>query len=212
MFRMGLTGGIAAGKSVVSRRLDELGAVVVDYDVLAREAVGPGSVGLAEVVEAFGDQVLADDGSLDRPALGRLVFADRGARSRLEGIVHPQVRRLAAEREAAAGAADPRAVVVHDVPLLVETGQADRYHLVAVVDAPAEQRVRRLVTGRSLTEAEARARVEAQAGDDERRAVADVLLDGTGTEAGLRAQVDELWARVATEVAQELDAEEDERA
>ncbi|MCK0115777.1 dephospho-CoA kinase [Isoptericola sp. S6320L] len=212
MFRMGLTGGIAAGKSVVSRRLDELGAVVVDHDVLAREAVAPGSVGLAEVVEAFGDQVLAGDGSLDRPALGRLVFADRGARSRLEGIVHPQVRRLAAEREAAAGAADPRAVVVHDVPLLVETGHADRYHLVAVVDAPAEQRVRRLVTGRSLTEAEARARVEAQAGDDERRAVADVLLDGTGTEAGLRAQVDDLWARVATEVAQELDAEEDERA
>jgi dephospho-CoA kinase len=126
--------------------------------------------------------------------------------------VHPQVRRLAAEREAAAGAADPRAVVVHDVPLLVETGQADRYHLVAVVDAPAAQRVQRLVTGRSLTEEEARSRVAAQAGDDERRAVADVLLDGTGTEAGLRAQVDQLWARVTTEVAQELDAEEDERA
>lgn len=212
MFRIGLTGGIAAGKSVVSRRLDELGAVVIDHDVLAREAVAPGSVGLAEVVEAFGDQVLADDGALDRPALGRVVFGDTRARTRLEGIVHPQVRRLAAEREAAAGAADPRAVVVHDVPLLVETGQADRFHLLAVVDAPAAQRVERLVTGRSMTEAEARSRVSAQADDGERLAVADVVLDGTGTEDGLRAQVDELWSRVTTEVAQELDAEEAERA
>ncbi|MFV2142832.1 MULTISPECIES: dephospho-CoA kinase [Isoptericola] len=212
MFRIGLTGGIAAGKSVVSRRLDELGAVVIDHDVLAREAVAPGSVGLAEVVEEFGDQVLADDGALDRPALGRVVFGDTRARTRLEGIVHPQVRRLAAEREAAAGAADPRAVVVHDVPLLVETGQADRFHLLAVVDAPAAQRVERLVTGRSMTEAEARSRVSAQADDGERLAVADVVLDGTGTEDGLRAQVDELWSRVTTEVAQELDAEEAERA
>ncbi len=212
MFRIGLTGGIAAGKSVVSRRLDELGAVVIDHDVLAREAVAPGSVGLAEVVEEFGDQVLADDGALDRPALGRVVFGDTRARTRLEGIVHPQVRRLAAEREAAAGAADPRAVVVHDVPLLVETGQADRFHLLAVVDAPAAQRVERLVTGRSMTEAEARSRVSAQAEDGERLAVADVVLDGTGTEDGLRAQVDELWSRVTTEVAQELDAEEAERA
>ncbi|WP_407317934.1 dephospho-CoA kinase [Isoptericola halotolerans] len=212
MFRIGLTGGIAAGKSVVSRRLDELGAVVVDHDVLAREAVAPGSVGLAEVVEEFGDQVLSGDGSLDRPTLGRVVFGDQGARARLEEIVHPEVRRLAAEREAAAGTANPRAVVVHDVPLLVETGQSDRYHLLAVVDAPAVQRVERLVTGRSMTEAEARARVEAQADDDARLAMADVVLDGTGTEAALRAQVDGLWARVAEEVAQELDAEQDERA
>ena len=206
MFRIGLTGGIAAGKSVVSRRLDELGAVVVDHDVLAREAVAPGSVGLAEVVEAFGDRVLADDGSLDRAALGRVVFGDVGARTRLEEIVHPEVRRLAAEREAAAGAADPRAVVVHDIPLLVETGQADRFHLLVVVHAPAAQRVARLVTGRSMTEDEARSRVAAQADDDERLAVADVVLDGTGTEDDLRARVDALWARVAQEVAQELDA------
>lgn len=206
MFRIGLTGGIAAGKSVVSHRLDELGAVVVDHDVLAREAVAPGSVGLAEVVEEFGDRVLADDGSLDRAALGRVVFGDVGARTRLEEIVHPEVRRLAAEREAAAGAADPRAVVVHDIPLLVETGQADRFHLLVVVHAPAAQRVARLVTGRSMTEDEARSRVAAQADDDERLAVADVVLDGTGTEDDLRARVDALWARVAQEVAQELDA------
>lgn len=212
MFRMGLTGGIAAGKSVAARRLGELGAVVIDHDLLAREAVAPRSVGLAEVVEAFGDQVLAHDGSLDRPALGRLVFDDPAARERLEGIVHPEVRRLAAEQEAAAGAADPRAVVVHDVPLLVETGQADRFHLLAVVDAPATQRVERLVTERSMTEAEAWSRVGAQADDDERLAAADVVLDGTGTQDALRAQVDELWARVSDEVEQELDAEEAERA
>jgi dephospho-CoA kinase len=212
MFRMGLTGGIAAGKSVASRRLAELGAVVVDHDLLAREAVAPASVGLAEVVEAFGPQVLAGDGSLDRPALGRLVFDDAEARGRLEEIVHPQVRRLAAEQEAAAGAADPRAVVVHDVPLLVETGQADRFHLLAVVDAPAAQRVERLVTARSLTEEEARSRVAAQADDDERRAAADVVLDGSGSPEELRDQVDALWARVVREVEQELAAEEDERA
>lgn len=212
MFRIGLTGGIAAGKSVVARRLGELGAVVIDHDRLAREAVAPGSVGLEEVVEAFGAQVLAPDGSLDRPALGRLVFADDGARARLEAIVHPEVRRLSAEREAAAGAADPRAVVVHDIPLLVETGQAERFHLVVVVHAPAEQRVRRLVDGRGLPERDARARVAAQASDEERLAVADVTLDGTGTEDALRAQVDDLWARVRREVAEEAAAEEAERA
>lgn len=210
MFRMGLTGGIAAGKSVAARRLAELGAVVIDHDVLAREAVAPGSVGLGEVVDAFGRGVLADDGSLDRPALGREVFDDRAARARLEGIVHPEVRRLAAEREAAAGAADPRAVVVHDVPLLVETGQADRFHLLVVVDAPAAQRVARIVAERALTSAEARSRVEAQASDDERLAVADVVLDGTGTPQELRDQVDALWERVSGEVAQELAAEEDQ--
>ncbi|GAA1984907.1 hypothetical protein GCM10009718_22800 [Isoptericola halotolerans] len=208
MFRIGLTGGIAAGKSAVARRLGERGAVVIDHDVLAREAVAPGSVGLVEVAEEFGHGVLAVDGSLDRAALGRLVFGDGAARSRLEDIVHPQVRRLAAEREAMAGAADPRAVVVHDIPLLVETGQADRFHLLVVVHAPAEQRVERLVAGRALTPAEARSRVEAQADDAERLALADVVLDGTGTLQQLQGQVDELWERVSGEVAEELDAED----
>jgi dephospho-CoA kinase len=212
MFRIGLTGGIAAGKSVVARRLRELGAVVIDHDQLAREAVAPGSVGLEEVVEAFGEGILAPDGSLDRPALGRVVFADDAARTRLEGILHPEVRRLSAEREAAAGAADPGTVVVHDIPLLVETGQTERFHLLVVVHAPAEQRVRRLVDGRGLPEADARARVAAQASDDDRLAAADVTLDGTGTEDALRSQVDELWTRVRREVAEEVAAEEAERA
>ncbi|MFE6970091.1 dephospho-CoA kinase [Isoptericola sp. NPDC057653] len=203
MLRIGLTGGIAAGKSVVARRLAELGAVVIDHDVLAREVVAPGTVGLEEVVAAFGDGVLADDGSLDRPALGRLVFDDAAARERLEGILHPEIRRIAAEREALAGAADDRAVVVHDIPLLVETGQADHFHLLVVVHAPAEQRVRRLVEGRGLDEAAARARVAAQATDEERTAVADVTLDGAGTEGRLREQVDALWQRLCAEVDEE---------
>ncbi|MCK9793716.1 dephospho-CoA kinase [Isoptericola sp. 4D.3] len=206
MLRIGLTGGIAAGKSVVARRLAELGAVVIDHDALAREVVAPGSVGLEEVAEAFGDGVLAEDGTLDRPALGRLVFDDAAARSRLEGILHPEIRRIAAEREALAGAADARAVVVHDIPLLVETGQAEHFHLLVVVHAPAEQRVARLVDGRGMDDAAARARVAAQAGDEERTAVADVTLDGTGTEDALRAQVDELWARLVRELDEEADA------
>jgi dephospho-CoA kinase len=207
MFRIGLTGGIAAGKSVAAKRLTELGALVIDHDVLAREAVAPGSVGLAEVVEAFGDGVLAADGSLDRPGLGALVFADAAALSRLNGIVHPEVRRLSAEREAKAAAADPGAVVVHDIPLLVETGQADHFHLLVVVHTPAEQRVRRLVEGRGLSEDAARSRLASQATDDERLAAADVTLDGSGSEDDLRAQVDTLWQRVAGEVAQEAEAD-----
>ena len=207
MFRIGLTGGIAAGKSVATARLAELGAVVIDHDLLAREAVAPGSVGLAAIVEAFGDGVLTPDGSLDRPGLGALVFADAAARSRLNDIVHPEVRRLSAEREAMAAAADPAAVVVHDIPLLVETGQAGHFHLVVVVHTPAEQRVRRLVEGRGLSEDAARSRLASQAADDERLAAADVTLDGAGAEDDLRAQVDTLWQRVATEVAQEAEAD-----
>lgn len=207
MLRIGLTGGIAAGKSVVARRLGELGAVVIDHDVLAREVVEPGTVGLEEVVEAFGEGVLGSDGALDRPALGRLVFDDAAARERLESILHPEIRRVAAEREALAGAADDRAVVVHDIPLLVETGQADHFHLLVVVHAPAEQRVARLVAGRGLDDAAARARVRAQATDEERAAVADVVLDGTGTEDGLREQVDALWERLRREVEQESEGE-----
>ncbi|MFE5342884.1 dephospho-CoA kinase [Isoptericola sp. NPDC056578] len=206
MLRIGLTGGIAAGKSVVARRLAELGAVVIDHDVLAREVVEPGTVGLEEVVAAFGEGVLAPDGSLDRPALGRLVFDDTASRARLEGILHPEIRRLAAEREALAGAADDRAVVVHDIPLLVETGQADHFHLLVVVHAPAEQRVARLVDGRGLDDGAARARVGAQATDEARTAVADVVLDGSGTEDGLREQVDALWQRLRAEVDEESDA------
>lgn len=208
MFRIGLTGGIASGKSSASQRFAELGAVVIDHDVLAREAVVPGSVGLDEVVEAFGEGVLAADGSLDRPALGRVVFGDPEALARLESIIHPQVRRLSAEREAAAAAATPDAVVVHDIPLLVETGQVGSFHLLVVVDAPVEVRLARLVDGRGMTDADARARVSRQAADDERLAVADVVLRGGGEVEHLRAQVDDLWVRVRQEIAEELDADE----
>jgi len=206
MQRIGLTGGIAAGKSVAARRFAELGAVVVDSDVLAREALAPGSTGLDVVVEAFGAGVLDPEGALDRAALGRLVFADEDARRRLEAIVHPVVRRLSAEREAAAAATDPAAIVVHDIPLLVETGQADTFHVVVVVHAPALLRVERLVRLRGMARDDAEARVAAQADDETRLAAADVVLDGTGSEDELRAQVDDLWARLSVERADEADA------
>ncbi|MGO1334097.1 MAG: dephospho-CoA kinase [Cellulosimicrobium funkei] len=211
MFRIGLTGGIAAGKSVALARFAELGAVVVDYDALARDAVAPGTVGLDEVVEAFGPGVLGEDGALDRPALGRVVFGDDVARERLNAIVHPEVRRLAAEREAAAGGADPRAVGVPDSPLLVETGDPARFHCVVVVHTPEDVRVDRLVTSRGLSEDEARARLAAQADDAARLAAADVTLDGSGEPGALRAQVDALWARVRAEVDAEALAELEER-
>ncbi|QHT55702.1 dephospho-CoA kinase [Cellulomonas sp. H30R-01] len=207
MQRIGLTGGIAAGKSVAARRLRELGAVVIDSDELAREAVAPGSAGLDAVVTEFGDGVLAADGTLDRPALASIVFADADARRRLDGIVHPVVRRLAAEREAAAAVVDHGAVVVHDIPLLVETGQADSFHVLVVVHAPAVLRVERLVRLRGMSREDAERRVAAQAADDERLAVADVVLDGTGSDDDLRTQVDDLWDRLAVERADELAAE-----
>ncbi|MBD7982561.1 MULTISPECIES: dephospho-CoA kinase [Oerskovia] len=204
MFRVGLTGGIAAGKSVALDRFAELGACVIDSDVLARDAVAPGTVGLAEVVEAFGESVLAPDGTLDRARLGTVVFSDDEARRRLNAIVHPEVRRLSAEREALVAARDPRAVVVHAIPLLVETGQADSFHLVAVVVAPEDVRVRRLVESRGMSEDEARARIAAQATDEERLAAADVTLDGSGAPEALRAEVDALWERIVQETAEEL--------
>lgn len=207
MQRIGLTGGIAAGKSVVATHLAELGAVVIDSDRLARAAVRPGTIGLDQVVDSFGADVLAPDGSLDRATLGRVVFADPAAMARLNAIVHPIVRRLAAEREAAAGAAEAGAVVVHDIPLLVETGQANAFHMLVVVHTPAEIRVRRLVAERGLDEAEARRRVASQAGDDDRLAVADVVLDGTRSVDDLRAQVDRLWERILEERVAEVEAE-----
>ncbi|ADG74854.1 dephospho-CoA kinase [Cellulomonas flavigena DSM 20109] len=207
MQRIGLTGGIAAGKSVAARRFDELGAVVVDADVLARQAVAPGSAGLAQVVAQFGSEVLDADGMLDRPALARVVFPDPDARARLDAIVHPVVRRLAAEIEAAAAARDAGAVVVHDIPLLVETGQEKDFHVVVVVHAPAVLRVERLVRLRGMLRSDAEARVAAQARDEERLAAADVVLDGTGSDADLVRQVDELWERLAVEQADERAAD-----
>lgn len=203
MIKIGLTGGIAAGKSVAAARFAELGAVVIDHDVLAREVVAPGTVGLDRVVDAFGVEVLDDAGALDRAALGHMVFGNHEALARLNAIMHPEIGRLAAEREAAAGAADAGAVVVHDIPLLVETGQEDAFHILVVVDAPADLRIRRLVESRGLTLPQARQRVALQATDETRRAAADVILPGAGSEGELRAAVDALWARLQDEVSQE---------
>ncbi|MEU8491530.1 dephospho-CoA kinase [Pseudonocardia alni] len=190
MLRTGLTGGIGAGKSTVATRLVERGAVLVDSDVIAREVVEPGTAGLAAIVEAFGRDVLGADGRLDRPALAAVVFSDAGARRTLDGIVHPLVRARSDEIVAAAPA---DAIVVQDIPLLVEGGMAPTFPLVVVVGVDAEERVRRLVSARGMSEQDARARIAAQAGDEQRRAVADVWLDNSGEPDDTRRRVDALW-------------------
>nr|WP_297422413.1 dephospho-CoA kinase [uncultured Actinotalea sp.] len=190
MLHIGLTGGIGAGKSTVAATLARLGAVVLDADALAREAVAPGSAGLAAVIAAFGRGVLAADGGLDRAAMARVVFGDDDARQRLEAIVHPRVRELTAARVALLPA---DAVVVHDVPLIVEKGLAPGYHLVVVVSAPAEERVRRLVTDRGMAEPEARRRIAAQADDAARHAVADVWVDTDRPRQAVDEEVQALW-------------------
>jgi len=182
MYLIGLTGGIASGKSTVSARLAERGAVVVDADVLAREVVEPGTPALAAIAEQFGPGVLTDDGSLDRAALGAVVFSDPEMRLRLNAITHPAVWRRARELFAAAEARDPRAIVVYDVPLLVEAA-GDRpiaFDLVVVVDASAETRRRRLVELRGMSDDEARRRIASQASDAERLAIADVVIHSDG--------------------------------
>ena len=187
--RIGLTGGIGAGKSTVAHRFAELGAVVIDADALAREVVDPGSPGLTALVREFGAEILRPDGALDRPALGRLVFGDDGARARMNAIIHPLIAARTAPRLAEV---PDDAVWVHDVPLLVENGLAPNYQLVVVVDAPVETRVRRLV-GRGMGEDDARARIRAQATEVQRRAVADVWIDNAGTPEQAAAQVDACW-------------------
>ena len=191
MLRVGLTGGIGSGKSTVSARLAALGAFVVDADAVAREVVEPGTPGLAAVVERFGPGVVTADGTLDRPALGRLVFGDPAALADLEAITHPAI--WARTGELVAGAR-PDAVVVHDMPLVVEKAMGAQYHLVVVVGAGEEVRLRRLVEQRGMPEADARARIAAQATDEERRAAADVWLDNEGTPDALRAAVMRLWS------------------
>lgn len=192
MLRVGLTGGIGSGKSTVSRRLAELGAVVVDADLIAREVVEPGEPALELIRARFGDEVFDAKGALDRPALGRVVFGDPEALTALEGITHPAIWERTAQRLEAAESGGSR-VAVHDMPLLVEKRMAGEYHLVVVVDTAEEERVRRLVELRGTPEHEARSRVAAQADDEERRAVADVLLDNNGTPGALLAAVDRLW-------------------
>ncbi|MCE0767089.1 dephospho-CoA kinase [Pseudonocardia kujensis] len=190
MLQIGLTGGIGAGKSTVSRRLVELGAVLVDADLIAREVVAKGSEGLARIAEAFGPEVVGPDGEMDRPRVASLVFGDDAKLAVLNGITHPLIARRQAELVAAAG---PEAVVVHDAALLVEMGNASRFPLVVVVHTDAEVRVRRLVESRGMSEEDARARIAKQSSDAERLAVADAVLDNDGTEEDLRARVDRLW-------------------
>jgi dephospho-CoA kinase len=189
VLRIGLTGGIGSGKSTVAALLATRGAVIVDADRIAREVVEPGTPGLGAVVEGFGPGILSADGALDRAALAGIVFADPEARARLDALVHPLVRQRTAELVVAAPA---DAVVVNDVPLLVETGQASSYDVVLVVEADPELRVARLVQ-RGLTEQDARARIDAQATDEQRRVVADVVLDNSGTPEDLAAQVERFW-------------------
>ncbi|WP_406078917.1 dephospho-CoA kinase [Micromonospora sp. NBC_00858] len=190
MLRVGLTGGIGSGKSAVAARLVERGAVLIDSDRVAREVVAPGTEGLAEIVATFSTEVLDADGALDRAALGAVVFADETARRQLEAITHPRVRARTAELAAAAA---PDAIVVNDVPLLVEVGLAPTYHLVVVVQTDVAARLERLARDRGMDRAEAERRIAAQADDARRRAVADVVLTNDGSLAELHAAVDTLW-------------------
>ena len=190
MLRIGLTGGIGAGKSAVSATFAECGGVIVDGDVIAREVVQPGTEGLAALVEAFGDDILQPDGSLDRPALAAKAFRDDDARGVLNGIVHPLVGKRRAEIIAAV---PDDSVVVEDIPLLVESGMAPLFPLVVIVFADVEVRLRRLGDQRGMPEDDARARIAAQAGDDQRRAVADIWLDNSGSPEDLAQQARAVW-------------------
>ena len=192
---VGLTGGIGSGKSLVAELLEAHGAVIVDADVLAREVVAAGTPGLAAVAERFGDGVLGADGSLDRPALGRIVFGDPGARRDLEAIIHPAVRARAA---ALTAAAPPDSVVVQVIPLLVETGQQANFDLVVVVDVDPAVQLSRITQRDGLSEPEAQARINAQASREVRLAAADLVLENNGTAADLGSAVDRLWTTLKT--------------
>jgi dephospho-CoA kinase len=190
MLRIGLTGGIGAGKSTVSAAFSECGGIIVDGDVIAREVVEPGTEGLAALVEEFGQDILLPDGALNRPALAAKAFVDDEKRAKLNGIVHPLVARRRSEIIAAVS---DEAVVVEDIPLLVETGMAPLFPLVVVVHADIETRVTRLVQQRGMAEADARARIAAQAPEEQRRAIADVLLDNSGSPGELVEKSRNLW-------------------
>jgi dephospho-CoA kinase len=189
--RVGLTGGIGAGKSEVARRLASYGAVVIDADAVAREVVAPGTPGLAEVVQEFGPDVLRPDGTLDRHRLGKLVFADESLRRKLNSIIHPRVGERMSELERQAGGAP---VIVHDVPLLAENHLAGSFDLVVVVDVPPRIQMERLARERGMSKAEAGARMRAQASRKERLAIASIVVDNSGSLAELDREVGELWA------------------
>lgn len=203
MLRIGLTGGIGAGKSTVSATFSELGGIVVDGDVISREVVRPGTEGLAKLVEAFGEDILQSDGTLNRPALAAIAFSDDELRATLNGIVHPLVGK---RREELIAAAPDDAVIVEDIPLLVESQMAPMFPLVIIVHADEEVRVARLLEHRGFTEEDARARIRAQATVDQRRAVADVWLDNTGSADDLRQRAVALWHDRVAPFAANLDA------
>ncbi|MCM3656985.1 dephospho-CoA kinase [Agromyces mediolanus] len=201
MYLIGLTGGIASGKSTVARRLYEHGAVHLDADQLARKVVEPGTPALAAIAETFGEGVLRADGSLDRERLGGIVFGDDAARAKLNAIVHPAVRELSGRLIAKAEAENPDAVVVYDVPLLVEANVDHPFDLVVVTDAPKRTQVKRLVEQRGLDPLQAEARVDAQIDRDARLKVADVVIDTDGSLGHTMSQADALWSRVTAELA-----------
>lgn len=191
---LGLTGGIGAGKSAASAILRSLGGYVIDYDVLAREAVEIGSPGLTAIAERFGTEVLAEDGSLDRPALGAIVFSDEKARRDLEAITHPAIKQLAVKREQEAGAR----IVIHDNPLLVEMGGYRSCDVVIVIDVPEYVQVERLMRDRAMTAVEAEARIAAQASRQERAEVADYVVDNTGSLQDLETSLRAVWTELAS--------------
>jgi dephospho-CoA kinase len=200
MLLVALTGGIASGKSTVAARLHEHGAVVVDADQVARDVVAPGEPALARIAEVFGPGVIAADGSLDRAALGAIVFADPEGRVTLNGITHPAVLERSRALFAAAATADPDAIVVYDIPLLVEAGRHDEFDLVVVVVAGEETRVTRMVQSRGMTREEALGRIRSQASDAERLAIADVVIDADGSLDETLAQADALWENLRARV------------
>jgi dephospho-CoA kinase len=209
MLRIGLTGGIGAGKSALSSTFQRYGAIIVDGDVIAREVVQPGTEGLASLVEAFGSDILLPDGSLDRPALAAKAFRDDEERQKLNGIVHPLVGK---RRQEIISAVAEDAVVVEDIPLLVESGMAPMFPLVVIVYADVEVRVRRLVEQRGMPEEDARARVAAQASDEQRRAVADIWLDNSGSSEDLVQRAHDVWNNRILPFAHNLDVGQVARA
>ena len=195
MLRVGLTGGIGSGKSTVSERLAALGAVILDADKAARAVVEPGTPGFAQIAEAFGPSVLAPDGSLDRAKLAEIVFADESALAKLNAITHPLIRdHIQAAEAAAIQAGGDDLILVHDVALLAEWGRAKEFDLVIVVDVPTETQVERLTKQRGLPEGQARARIAAQATRDQRRAIADIIIDNSGPRSALDRRVTEVWS------------------